>query len=139
MAKTGGVRLATREQFVRAATCRESDVTLPEVGTIRIREFTTAQRLAYLEYLEVGPDGLPHFSPAKQVEFNKFIICMGLIDADGNPMFAPGDEMPDLRFDVLEALTRAILTLSGLVPGEAKDTPKNLARKTISVMPSPSS
>jgi hypothetical protein len=124
-------RLVSKQKFIAAAHLREKELEIDGIGVVRIRELTTEQRKQYLEYLELGEDGKPHFAQAKQVDFNKFIVSMGLINGDevrngeqGDLMFPDGN-VPDLRFDVLDTISHEILILSGLVPGEAKNTTPN--------------
>lgn len=137
-------RLVSRQRLLSAARLREKEITLDGIGVVRIRELTTDQRRLYLEYLEIGDDGKPKFSQAKQVEFNKFIVGMGLINGDvkrdheqGDLMFPDGD-VPDMRFDVMDTLSKEILTLSGILH-EAKNTTPNasIEKRTTSDTPSP--
>jgi hypothetical protein len=124
-------RLSTRDIFGQAAYLREKDIEIDGIGIVRIREMTTKQRLAYLEYIEVDANGKAQFGQEKQVNFNKFIVSMGVI-GDSGPMFRDVADVPDLRFDVLETLTEEILIISGLrkrpeVPAKApnaSETPK---------------
>jgi hypothetical protein len=122
--------LGTRDAFGKAADLRECDIELPEIGTVCIRELTAKQRLAYLEYLEVDKDGKAQFGQEKQVYFNKFIISMGVIGENGQPMFRDLQDVPDLRFDVSEKITEEILILSSLrerpeVPAKAPNLTTN--------------
>jgi hypothetical protein len=121
-------RLNTRDIFGQAAYLREKDVEMPEIGVVRIREFTAKQRLAYLEYLEMDANGKPQFSTEKQVNFNKFIVSMGVI-GDSGLMFRDLQDVPDLRFDVLETITREILTISNIIPTEVPAKAPNAPEK----------
>jgi hypothetical protein len=124
--------LGNRDAFSKAAYLREKDVEIPEIGTVRIRELTAKQRLDYLEYLEVDKNGIAQFGQEKQVNFDKFMVAMGVITEDGQPMFRDVSDVPDLRFDVLEKVTEEILIISDLrkrpeVPAKApnaSETPK---------------
>lgn len=125
-------RLVSKQQLIKASRLREKEIAIEGIGVVRIRELTTAQRLKYLEYLEIGDDGKPHFPQVKQVEFNKFVIAIGVINGDstkndeqGDLMFPDGD-VPDMRMDVAENITKEILILSGILPTpEAKKTLPN--------------
>jgi hypothetical protein len=121
-------RLNTRDLFGQAAYLREKDVPIEGIGIFRIRELDAAQRLLYLEYLEIDDKGKPQFGQAKQVGFNKFIVSMGVI-GDSGLMFHDIADMPEIRFDVAEKLTEEILELSGLrkkpeVPAKAPNAPE---------------
>ena len=124
-------RLNNRDIFGQAAYLREMEIEIPEIGIVKIRELTAKQRLLYLEYLEIDDKGKPQFGQEKQVNFDKFIISMGVL-GDSGPMFHTIEDVPDLRFDVAEKLTEEILIISGLrkrpeVPAKApnaSETPK---------------
>src|ERR1035437_10127046 len=121
-------RLNTRDAFGQAAYLRETDVEMEGIGIVRIRELTAKQRLSYLEYLELDDKGKPQFGTEKQVNFDKFIISMGVEGDNGQPMFRDILDVPDLRFDVMETLTEEIMVLSGLrkkgeVPAKAPNAP----------------
>jgi hypothetical protein len=141
-AKTDIERLVSLEKLKAHAGLREKEIELPEIGVIRIRELTVAQRLAWLEYMEVGEDGKAHWSLAKQARGNQFIISMGVICGDvnrngeqGDAMFKSVNDVPELRFDVLDSLAYEIMFLSGIVParvGEATKNSKNLTSPTTS-------
>ena len=149
MAKNSDLeRLVSKQALLKASRLREKEIALDGIGVVRIRELSNAQRLKYLEYLEIGEDGKPHFPQAKQVEFNKFVIGMGVINGDstkndeqGDPMFPDGD-VPDMRMDIAEKITHEILVLSGILKdAEAKNTTPNDTTKAsrISAMPSQTS
>ena len=126
-------RLVSRQTFAKAARLREKEITVADLGIVRIRELDTAQRIRYMEYLEIDPDsGKPKFNQAKQVEFNKFVISMGLITGDSTKDNEQGDLMypdgsvPEIRMDVADRISKAILYLSGILPDpEAKKTDTN--------------
>ena len=149
MAKNSDLeRLVSRQKFIQASRLREKEIVIDGIGIVRIRELSTDQRLKYLEYLEIGEDGKPHFPQSKQVEFNKFVIEMGVINGDstkngeqGDLMFPDGD-VPDMRMDIAEKITHEILVLSGILKeAEAKNTTPNDTTKAsrISAMPSQTS
>jgi hypothetical protein len=120
--------LMNREAFLKASHLRTQEVSIPDVGTVTVRELSTAQRKEYVEYLELDKDNQPKFSVEKQVDFNKFIISLGLIDETGSRMFASYKDVPELRQDVADAIAKAIMQLSGIIPQDAKlplaETPK---------------
>jgi len=133
--KTSGMARLDRASFLAASQLRREEVVIPEIGSILIQEFTAAQRLEYLKYLELGDDGLPKFKPEKQVLLSKFILSLGCINEDGVPMFSGIADIPDLRADVYEIVGTAILQLSGILPKEVADNLPNV--KPTPTAPSP--
>ena len=143
-------RLVNRKAFLEAASFRERDVTLENIGTVRIRELSVADRIRYMEYIKIGEDKKTHMDAKETVEFNRFIVSMGLLNGDvtkdgeeGTLMFPSPDDIPDaINFDVLDSLANAILDISHMLvkPVEAKKNLKNPPEtKAISDTSSPSS
>ena len=91
--------------------------------------------------MEIGEDGKTHWALETQAKGNQFIVSMGVICGDvtrngeqGDPMFKSVNDVPELRFDVLDRLAYEIMFLSGIVPErEAKKNPKNPMSQSTSV------
>jgi hypothetical protein len=121
-------QLMNREAFLNASKLRTKEVEIPDVGTVLVRELSAKERMAYLTYMELDKDNRPQFSIEKQVNFNKFILSLSVINNDvaGSRMFASAEDVPDMRQDVTETIVKAVLQLSGILAVETPlvETPK---------------
>lgn len=129
-------RHLTRDEITASFALRRQEVPVLELGTVLIQEFSAAQRLAYIEYLEIKDDGMPGFKPDKAVNLSKLIISLGVINEDGTPMWKSIDDVPELRDDANEAIGKAILRLSGIIPAEVSDTLPNAKETSTEPLPS---